>query len=248
MTITHVSRPLAAARIAGAAYVAVFVLAIGANFLVRTPLVVADDPAATMANIAGSETAFRLGAAAFAVIAILDIIIAWALHVRLRPTGELRSLLAAWLRLGYGVMLAVAVGFMLLALELATDTERLGGLDEAARASLTGLAMDGFDIIWLLGLAVFGLHLIVIGRMLVSAAIGPRALGVLLGAAGIAYVADTAAHIVVPHYASIAGVMLAVVAPLSMVAEMWFAGWLLVRGARAEAPADTDYSLQRQNG
>ncbi len=202
---THTAR---AARAAGIGYVAMFILAIGANFGVRNQIVVADDPGATLANISQHEGAFRLGLAAFAIIAVLDMIIAWALYVYLRDLAPHRSLLAAWLRLAYGAILAVAVGFMYLALVLATNPGRFEGLDLGQRESLAALAMDGFDIVWLLGLVVFGLHLIAVGSILVTTRVAPRALGTVLAFAGAAYVVDTFAHLLMPDYAAVADLML----------------------------------------
>jgi len=224
-----------AALIAGVAYAVMFVLAIGANFGALAQIVVPDDPATTVANIAEHESAFRLGMAAFAVIAVLDIVIAWALHVLLRDLAPNRSLLAAWFRLAYGAIFAVAVGFMYVALVLATDPERFAGLDAGGREALAGLSMVGFDTIWHLALAVFGLHLIMIASIIVPARVAPRALGVVLALAGAAYIADTFARIVPPDYAAVADIMLVVVALPSMIGEMWFAGWLLLRASRSLA-------------
>ncbi len=139
MPTTELS-PATAARWAGAGYLALFVLAIAANFGVRNQLVVADNPAATMANIASNQTTFRWGLAAFVAIVFIDIAIAWALHVMLRGTGERRSLLAAWLRLAYSVILGAALTFMALTLEIATGGERSGALPLEQREAWTALA------------------------------------------------------------------------------------------------------------
>ncbi len=227
-----------AALIAGVAYAVMFVLAIGANFGALGQIVVADDPSATVANIVKHESAFRLGMAAFAVIAVLDILIAWALHVLLRDLSPNRSLLAAWLRLAYGAIFAVAVGFMYLALVLATNPEKFAGLDAGQREALAGLSMDGFDIVWHVALMVFGLHLIMIASILVPARVAPRALGAVLAFAGAAYIVDTFARVVPTNYAAIADVMLVVVALPSMIGEMWFAGWLVLRAPRSVAAVE----------
>ncbi|MFW2514570.1 DUF4386 domain-containing protein [Demequina sp. SO4-13] len=227
--------PSKAARWAGVGYLVLFVLAIAANFGVRSQLVVDDDPATTMANIATNETTFRLGLAAFVAIAMIDLLIAWALHVTLRRTGEHRSLLAAWLRFGYSVILGASLTFTALALEIATAGDRQAGLTLAQRESFTMLALHGFEIGWLIALVAFGLHLIVLARILFASRIAPRALSVALGAAGAAYIVDTFAHAALPDYSAIASIMLVVVAVPSMVAELWFAGWLLARAPRAVA-------------
>lgn len=229
---TELSVP-SAARIAGIGYIAIVLLAMGANFLVRNALVVVDDPAATMHNVAENETTFRLGIAGFAAIAMIDIAIAWALHVLLRDTGERRSLLAAWLRLAYTVAFIPAITFMFVALELSAGGELVAGLDDGQRAALTGLAMEAFDVTWLLALVAFGLHLMVLGRIIVATRIAPRTLGIGPAIAGLAYVADTFAHLLLANYADVAGVFLAVVATASIVTEVWFTVWLLVRAPRA---------------
>ncbi|WP_062303862.1 DUF4386 domain-containing protein [Demequina subtropica] len=227
----------AVARWAGAGYLAIFALAIYANFAVRNRLVVADDPMATMTAIAGDASTFRLGIAAFTTITVIDIGIAWALHQVLRPSGEQRSLLAAWLRLGYSVIFGAAVTFMAVALHLATGGDAVAGLGDEARAAMTGTAMEAFDVAWLIGLVVFGLHLIAVGRILVDARLAPRALGWALAVAGTAYIADTLTHVLLADYASVADLMLVIVMIPSMVAEMWLTVWLLAGARRATVEA-----------
>ncbi len=235
MTTRTELTPATAARLAGLGYIAIVLLAMGANFLVRNALVIPDDPAATMTNIAENATTFRFGIAGFAAIAMIDIGIAWALHVVLRGTGERRSLLATWLRVAYTVAFIPAITFMYLALQLSVGGELVAGLDEGQREAWTGLAMEAFDITWLLALVAFGLHLIVLGRILVASRIGPRALGIGLWIAGGAYIGDTFAHLLLANYADFGGVFLAIVATASIVTEVWFTIWLLVRAPRAVA-------------
>ena len=219
-----------AALWAGLGYAALFVLAILANFGVRTRLVDPDDPAATLGNLAANESLVRLSMAAFALVFVIDIVVAWALYVVLSPEGPRRSLLAAWFRLGYTVLLGVAVTFMFLALELATSDS--GALEPAARETGVMLALDAFDITWLVGLLAFGAHLIIVGRILLTWRGGPRMLGAVLAIAGAAYIADTLAHLVLVDYARYADILLAMVAVPSVVAELWFTIWLLTRARR----------------
>jgi hypothetical protein len=73
-----------AALVAGAGYVAMFVLAVFANFIVVEGLVVADDPAATVEALVANRGLLRLGIVAFLGIAVLDVVVAWGLHVLLR--------------------------------------------------------------------------------------------------------------------------------------------------------------------
>ncbi|NNF56432.1 MAG: DUF4386 domain-containing protein, partial [Acidimicrobiales bacterium] len=108
--------PQRAALTAGIGYVLLFGLAIFANFFVREGLIVADDATATATNIAESNTLFRLGLVAFLAIFLIDIVVAWAIHIVFRKTHHDLSLVAAWSRLVYTVFLGVAVIFLFQAL------------------------------------------------------------------------------------------------------------------------------------
>jgi hypothetical protein len=95
-----------------------------------------------------------------------------------------------------------------------------------------GVSVATFDLMWQVGLAFFGLHLLVVASLLVGRARAPRGLRLLLGIAGAAYVLDALLHVGMANYASIAAVLLPLVAIPSMLGEGWFAGWLLVRAGR----------------
>lgn len=231
-----------ATRVAGIGYAVLFFLAIFANFVVRQGLVDPDDATATVENIVADELLFRSGLAAFVVVFVIDVAIAWGLYVLLRPAGPARSLLAAWFRLTYTVLLGVAATFMFLALQLATDGALASGLDAAERASWTSLAVQAFDYTWLVGLVAFGIHLVLVGRLL-SSTMGARVLGILLTVAGAAYVFDTAAQTLFANYADHEDLFLAIVAVPSVIAEMSFTIWLLRRGWRRDGDDEATMDL-----
>ncbi len=232
------ARARTAALWAGGSYVALFVLAIFANFAVLTRLVDPDDPAATMAAFAAEAPLVRAAVLAFGIVFVLDVVIAWALYIVLHPAGRDASLLAAWSRLTYTAFLGAALVPLLIALQLASDPT-FAGLDTATREAAVAAAVEGFDLTWLVGLAVFGLHLVVVGATLVRSRIAPRLLGWLLVVAGTAYAVDTAAHIVLVDYDRWAGVLLVLVAVPSIVAELWLTLWLLLRAGRGRRWSET---------
>ena len=211
------------ARIAGASYLLMFALAIIANFLVLEGLVVDGDPAATTANIADSPGLLRVGIVAFLLIVLLDVTLAWALNVVFRSVNRDLSLVMAWFRLAYSVMLGVALVFLVQALTLATTAASSAD----AQAVQTMQAIDAFQTTWLLGLCLFGVHLVLLGALVARSRFAPRVLGYILAFAGVAYVADTVAQLALPDYSTVSGVFLALVAVPSMVGEGWLGIWLL---------------------
>lgn len=211
------------ARIAGASYLLMFVLAIVANFLVLQGLVVEGDPTATTANIAGSPDLMRTGILAFLLIVLLDVTLAWALQVVFRSVNRELSIVMAWFRLAYSVVLGIALAFMVQALALATTAA--SSVD--ARAAQTMGAIDAFQTTWQLGLCLFGVHLVLLGVLVARARFAPRALGYILAIAGGAYIADTVAHLALSDYSTVSAVFLVLVAVPSMVGEGWLGIWLL---------------------
>jgi hypothetical protein len=215
------SRTRPVARIAGVSYLLMFVLAIVGNFLAVEGLVVDGDAAMTTANIAESPALMQIGIAAFAVIVLLDVLLSGALYVVFRGVDRRLARVMGSFRLAYSAALGVSLVFLVQALNLAT------GGTEAGRAEETMRAVETFQTTWLLGLVLFGVHLILLGALIVRSDFAPKVLGYLLAFAGVAYAADTAAQLTLPDYSSVAGIFLVLVALPSMVGEGWLGIWLL---------------------
>ena len=225
-----------AARGAAFGYVALFVLAIFANFVVKQGMIDPTDALATTAAIREQEGLFRLGLASFVLIFLIDVAVAWGLYVLFLPAGRTRSLVAAWFRIVYTVMLGAASVFLFVGLEVS-----LGAADLGPDVAL--LMFAAFDFAWLVGLIAFGVHLILIGALIIRSRIAPRAIGAILMIAGAAYGLDTLLHIVLSDYEPVGGVMLAVVATTSIVSELVFTIWLLLAGRRSSPATDDEAKI-----
>ncbi len=226
--------PRSAALIAGIGYVLLFGLAVFANFFVREGLVVTDDPQATAINIAESNTLFRFGLVAFLAIFLIDIVVAWALHIVFRTQHHDLSLVAAWSRLVYTVFLGVAAIFFFQALAFYDSAAVADVMSSAERNAQAYVGLELFNSAWLIGLAAFGLHLVVLGFLVARSVETPRWLGQLMIVAGAAYIIDTTAHTVLANYADHADAFLVMVALPSVIAEGWFGLWLLARAHRRQ--------------
>ncbi len=236
---TRETSPRTAALVAGVGYVVIFLFAIFGNFVVIGGMVDTADALATAGNIADAESVFRAGLLAFAVVFVVDVPVAWALHVVFRRWHRDQSLLMAWFRLVYTVFLGVAVIFLFVALELLSDSQYLSAFDDGQVEAHVLLAIEAFNVAWLVGLACFGVHLVLVGRLILASGWAHRALGYLLTVAGTAYVVDTIARAVLSDYAGVENVLLAIVAIPSVVAEAWFAVWLLRRAGRERVARST---------
>jgi hypothetical protein len=225
--------PRRAARIAGFANLIVFVLAIFANFFVVEGLIEPGDAAATAANIMDSEGLFRSGLVAFTVVFVLDLVITWALYVFFKTVNRDLSMLAALFRLVYTVLLGVALIGFFLVLQLVSGAGYLSVFESGQLDAQVMLSLDVFNYGWLIGLVCFGVHLILLGYLILKSGFIPRVLGILLILAGAGYVIDTFANALLANYDDYATVFLLIVAVPSVVGELAFTIWLLWRGGKA---------------
>jgi Domain of unknown function (DUF4386) len=90
---------------------------------------VVQDPARTARNIAEHEAAFRALTCGFLVVAVLDVLVAWALYELLAPVNKSLALLTAWLRVMYAAVFAAVLSNLLAAARLLTDATVQGAFD-----------------------------------------------------------------------------------------------------------------------
>jgi hypothetical protein len=218
--------PRRAALIAGAGCLLIFV---------RTRLIDANDATATFANITDSQFLFRLGLAGFLVVFVADVVVAWALYILFRAVSRQISLLTAWFRIVYTAFLGVGVIFFFVVLQLVSGDGYLAAFQQGALDAQVKLSLDAFNNAWLMGLFAFGVHLLLLGYLLLATERASRVLAVLLMVAGAAYMFDILAHALVADYAAYETVFMLIVAVPSVVAELAFTVWLFARGGRQES-------------
>ena len=91
----------------------------------------------------------------------------------------------------------------------------------------------------MVGLVFFGVQCLVMGRLVWCSGFAPRALGALLGVAGVGYLVDSFARTLLASYHSHEALFGAAVIGPAVLGEVAFCAWLLVRGTAlaTRAPA-----------
>ncbi len=198
--------PRKLALTAGGSYLIIFVAAIFANFYMLEAL--STDPLGTVEQ---QPMAVRVGTLAFLITVVFDVVVAWALYELYR--SHALSGLSTLFRMMHAAIMGVAVFALPEVLALTTAEEILHQVTR-------------FNTIWLIGLFFFGIHLVLLARILCK----PKWIAIFLALAGVMYMVDTAAHFLLPDYDAYADVFLAAVAVPSIVGEMSLAVWLLRKG------------------
>lgn len=194
---------------AGVSYLIIFFAAIFANFFVIEAIL--QNPLPTIQE---NHLMIRWGIMAFIITVVFDVVVAWALY-ELYKTHAL-SALSMLFRMMHAAIMAVAVFALVETLTLSSGEEILN-------------QVNTFNTIWLIGLFFFGIHLILLGKILTH----PKWITWFLMLAGCMYAIDTTAHFVLPDYQQYASVFLALVAIPSIVGEMSLAVWLLVKAEKS---------------
>ncbi len=223
----RVRSPRAVARTAGVLYLVIIVCGLFSELFVRGRLVDVTDPSGTAAAIAGSEGLFRLGFAADLLMVVSDVGLAVLLYVLLRPVSRTLALVAAAFRIVQSAVLGMNLLHHLDAALMLDSSGPAGSLPTAQRDALVAMSMDSHAYGYLIALVFFGVHLVILGYLVVKAPYFPAWLGVLMVVAGAGYLTDSFSFFLVPGYDG--ALSSAVLAP-ALVAELATVLWLLVKG------------------
>jgi len=224
------------ARMAGAGYLVIFVLAIAANFGVLEALYVPGDAGATLANILAQEGALRWAIGAFFVVLAADLIVGWAFYRIFSPERPGLALLTFIFRLVYTISHIGVVLLLVGALRVATA--EIAFPQEGMQAILASELLRGHGAGFALTLAFFGVHLILLASLIWATGMLPRWLGVLVALAGVGYVIDAAGWLLFPELrAAHLDIMLFIVIVPALVGVGLLMIWLLLRGVRPPRPA-----------
>ena len=190
----HTARMCRAALVAGLGLLVMALLAGVANFAVLERLVVEGDAAGTTSAILDALGIFRLAIVALFAVAVLDLVVAWALWIFFDWVQHVVAVIAAACRALYALIFAIAIS------HLASAAQLLSGQPVNSSVELEVLAeIQQFDDIWRVSLGLFGLHLLLIGWLAFSSMV-PAVVGVLVAIAGLGYLIDSLASLLSAEY------------------------------------------------
>ncbi|MBM3123883.1 MAG: DUF4386 domain-containing protein [Chloroflexi bacterium] len=207
-----------AAIIAGAGLLLMAILAPIAYLNTFQSLVKFDDAALTAQNILNSMGAFRTAIILLLIVALLDIIVAWAMYIVFRPADKKLSAITAWLRVIYGVIFAFAI----IQLPPALNVLSADGVQAMSY-------LKAFQSIWDKSLILFGFHLLLLGYLTFKSGYVPKWLAVLLVVAAAGYIIDGFGKLLSPAYSLS-------ISQFTFIGEVVLIFWLFWKGAKGFGP------------
>lgn len=215
MTLTA---PQTAPRVAGAFYLAIIIIGLTAELALRTQFLRLDAEA-TAQLVQSTGLALPLAIVCDTLMLAADVVVAVLLYQLLKPAGPTLALAAMIFRLMQAATIGAKIMFDLSALL----TYRAGGDIVSAQNDLL-LAATGYD----LGLIFFGVNSLLTALLVIRFAGLPSLLGYGLAAAGLVYLTGSYLRILAPTaYDTFAPAY-----AITILTELAFALWLLLRGVR----------------
>ena len=226
------------ARIAGLLYLLASIPAPFALIYVPNKLIVLGDATATANNIRASETLLRLGIGCDLIGSIIFIFVVLALYRLFKPVSEGYAVAMATL-----LLISMPISFFsvineLGALVVVNGGNSLAGFDQHQLDTLAYLFFRLRNQGILIAQIFWGLWLFPFGILVIRSGFIPRFIGYLLFIAGVGYIANSFAALLLPAQRD----LVARFADILQMAELPIILWLLIWGARVPAavpPGDT---------
>jgi hypothetical protein len=184
-------------------------------------LIVANDAAATVANIKSSEFIYRLGFATFLIESFADITLALIFYALLKPVSKELSLLAAFFGLIGTALFAVAELFYLAPTLLMTGGP-LNAFSTVQIEELILLSFRFYQFAVLIFSGYYGIAWILRSYLMFRSGYVPKFLGVLMGIGGLGFLARNFLLILAPAYAS--PLLLMLLFPGTLALMVWLLG------------------------
>ncbi len=188
-------------------------------------LIVANDAAATVANLQAHDTLYRLSFAAYLAEALADVALAVIFYVLLAPVSRGMALMAAFFGLlSTALYAACEIFYFALPHLLLSGASYLNAFAPAQIDTLVLLSLKLFNYGAGMFLIFYGTGWIIRGWLMIRSGYFPKVLGLLMTMGGLGFVARTSTAVLAPEYSS--NVMLMLIAP----GGVFLGLWLLIRG------------------
>jgi len=218
------------AKVAGALYLLIAVLAGFVHFYVPGKLIVPGDVVATAGNIMASTGLFRMSIAAELVILLSEIVLSVLLYLLFKPVNKTLSLVAAVSRLAMTVVHGVNLLNHFIVLLLVGGAAYLTVFQPNQLQALVTLFLDSYNYGYTIGIVFFTLHTFTLAYLIFKSGYFPKILGVLFVVAAFGYLIDSFSHVLIPGYKTGPAYIALPIA----IAEIAFPLWLLIKGVNVE--------------
>ncbi len=215
----------ALAKASGTAYLLIFISGFYANFAILESLVDIHNSERTTLNVMNNSFQFRQGLIGFLVMLISDIFLIWSLYKITKPIHKGLSYITSFFRGLHALFFTMALVKLVKVYRITSETTS----PEEIQTSVIYL-LSNFDTLWTIGLLFFGVHLLLLGFLVAKSNTIPRILGFLLILGALGYAVDGLPKLFFASYGDLKSSFEAIVITTSVIGELSFTTWLLLKG------------------
>lgn len=226
-SVTPAFSPQKYARAGGVLYLVIIAAGMFGELFVRGTLFVPGDAGATAQRIMNAPGLWRTGISIDLLMQICDLPLMLIFYVLLQPVNKNLALLNLLCNLIQTAVLVANKLNLLTTLYFLGDAAYLQTFTPEQLHTLAYLPLKLHDAGFGIGLIFFGVVCLIEGQLIAISGFFPKLLGRLLQVAGVCYLANSFALILVPE---LAGKLFPVILLPPFVAELSLGLWLLIKG------------------
>jgi hypothetical protein len=215
-------------RLGGVFYLAIIVLGLFGELMVRGSLVVPLDAAATAQNIMASSSLWRLGIVGDLSMQLLDIPIIVLFYLLFKRVNAGLNLAATFFNLIQTAMLVANKLLLVIPLLLLGGAAAFSA-EQLADWSYLAIQLHGYG--FGIGLIFFALACLLRGYLIIKSGFFPAFIGVMLALAGVCYLINSLALLLAPALASL--LFPWILMPV-LVGELTLSLWMIIKGVNMQ--------------
>lgn len=197
--------------------------------VVDNKIFVSNDATSTFNNIQNSIYLFQGGILSWLIILICDILISWSLYIYFNQIDKSLALLGSYFRLIYSAILAISILSLIFITVLMNNNLQLLSNEPQQLKSLVMLFIITFHKMWSFGLIIFGIHLFIIGCLVIKSKFIPKIIGILLFIGSFGYMLIHLMNLLLPQYQSITKIFETILSLPMIFGELGLGIWLLIK-------------------
>lgn len=193
--------------------ISLLIMALLAGFsigFVQDKVYILADYNVTYQNIQNNMVLYQLGNISMIGIFLLDLLLSYTFYQYLKIASKKIALITGLLRFIYSLILGISI------------------------IKLYQYDLDQFNTIWILGLIIFGFHLLTAGYGAMKISAVPKVISILLIIAGISYTLVSTLFAFFPALDSVTTIIETVLMLPMTIGELGFGVWLLVKGGKTK--------------
>lgn len=188
----------------------------------------------TFQNLIENQSLFRWGIAGDIAVLILEILLTVMLYQLFKSFSTTTIIIATYSRLAMAIIMGMnLINYMIPAI-IMTQPEYLNTFSSGELESLTLLFFNAHKYGEMAWQIFFAIHLFTLGYVVQKLDITPKWLGVMMLIGGIGYGGDSFIQLTLMN-SEILSIFFSSLLALAVIAEFWFAFWLLIKGVKNEA-------------